>query len=186
MTHYSFRWLSLMVLTGSAAVASAQAPLRTVQEVDLKRYSGEWYEVARMPNRWEDECVSDVTVDYALKPDGGMNFRNVCLEKNGATNTSHSRAKVVDKTTNAKMKVTFFWPLSADYWIIALDGNYKWAVVGQPDREYLWVLSRTPSLPTPVMAHIRKTIDASGYESSRLILTKQDNKLDAAPILRNP
>lgn len=171
-------WFALLLIaTGlfaSAAAAQAQAPLETVAHVNLQRYSGAWYEIARMPNHWESQCAKNVVVHYALKPDGGMSVSNDCIKKNGSPTTSSGNAKVVDKNSDAKLKVVFFWPFSADYWIIDLDSKYQWAVVGQPDRKYLWVISRTASLPHATMDQIRHKIAACGYNVNQLVTTPQE------------
>jgi len=166
------RWGLMLAVISSPAIAQ-QAPLTTVPSVDLGRYMGQWYEIARNQNRWEDHCVSDVVVTYVMKPDGSMSFGNVCTKKDGTSSSSHASAKVVDRQTNAKLKVTFLWPLAADYWIIALDKDYRWAVVGQPDRDYIWVIAREASLPQTTLDAIRTKVDASGYKSSALIYTRQ-------------
>lgn len=165
------RPLAALALT-LGATGHAQTPLKTVDHVDLQRYLGRWYEIARIPNRFEKQCARDVTAEYALNG-SEITVRNTCVQADGKPNIAKGRAKVVDKTTGAKLKVTFFWPFYGDYWIIGLDPQYRWAIVGEPSRKYGWILSRTPSLPTSTLDEIRRQLEASGYRSSDLIYPPQ-------------
>ncbi|AFL90522.1 bacterial lipocalin [Terriglobus roseus DSM 18391] len=150
----------------------AQTPLKTVDHVDLQRYLGRWYEIARIPNRFEKKCVRDVTAEYAM--DGSdITVRNTCVQADGKPNIAKGKAKVVDKTTSAKLKVTFFWPFYGNYWIIGLDPDYRWAIVGEPGRKYGWILARTPSLPAATLDAIRQQFAASGYRPADLIYPQQ-------------
>lgn len=148
-------------------------PLKTVDSVDLKRYAGDWYEIARYPNRSEKDCDSDVHARYVLRPDGRVNVRNECRKANGKSEVANGTAKVADAKTNAKLKVTFFWPFYGDYWIIDLDPQYRYAVVGEPDRKYLWVLSRTKELDEATYKQILQHVAENGYDTSKLVKTKQ-------------
>ncbi|WP_263409778.1 lipocalin family protein [Terriglobus tenax] len=152
--------------------AMSQTTLKTVEKVDLQRYAGKWYELARLPNRFEKKCDRDVTAEYAL--DGStVSVTNTCVRKDGSPTTSRGKAKVVDAATNAKLKVTFFWPFYGNYWVIGLDPEYRWAIVGEPSRKYLWILSRTPSLPRETMDGILQRIKGSGYRPEDLLITQQ-------------
>lgn len=102
-----------------------------------------------------------------------ITVRNTCVEVDGSANTAKGKAKVVDRVTGAKLKVTFFWPFYGDYWVIGLDPQYRWAIVGEPSRKYLWILSRTPSLPAETLGALHRQIEASGYRSSDLIYPPQ-------------
>ena len=156
---FSFRTNRLLtaaatVLAGTAAVALTRrasraryAPLATVPYVDLDRYLGRWYEIARLPAGFERGCTA-VTAAYGRLPDGSISVRNECAKGHpgGKVKRAEGRATVADPATNAKLKVSFFWPFSGDYWILALDEEaYQWALVGEPGREYLWLLSRAPA-----------------------------------------
>ena len=133
-----------------------RAPLQVVAPVDLKRYTGLWYEQARLPNRYEDACIGAVTATYALLPDGTVEVRNRCQRKDGQTEEAVGVARVAPVTGlpgAGRLKVRFLpgwlsWlPFAwGDYWILKLDRDYQVALVGTPDREYLWVLSRNPQL----------------------------------------
>ncbi len=161
---------------GLAAASASTPPLNTVAHVDLARYSGKWYEIARYPNRFERKCDRDVTAEYAPKPNGDISVTNTCTEKDGKTTASHGTAVVTDPASNARLKVTFFWPFYGKYWIIDLDPQYRFAVVGEPDRDYLWILSRTPSLDRSTYDEILLRIADHGYDTSKLVTTTQTQK----------
>jgi apolipoprotein D and lipocalin family protein len=128
--------------------ADAAKPLQVVPSVDLKRYQGVWHEVARLPNRFQNKCARDTTATYTLRPDGKVEVLNQCREASGKISSAKGTAKLADKNGPAsKLRVTFFWPFYGNYWIIDLDPDYQWAVIGEPGRKYFWILSRTPILP---------------------------------------
>jgi apolipoprotein D and lipocalin family protein len=116
--------------------------LEVEPHVELEKYLGKWYEIAHLPARFQEGC-SETTAVYSLSRDGNVSVLNECRRK-GKIKQAKGKAKVVDKATGAKLKVIFFWPFYGDYWIIKLGHNYEYAVVGTPDRRYLWILSRTP------------------------------------------
>jgi apolipoprotein D and lipocalin family protein len=161
---------SLMALSG--------APLRTVSKVDLNRYVGTWYEIARYPNRFQRKCVGDTSATYTLRPDRKLRVVNSCRERDGEINTAKGTARVVDKATNAKLKVTFFWPFSGDYWIVGLGSDYEYAIVGEPKRKYLWILSRSPNMDPALYTRAIAQIEAAGYDPSKLMRTQQSGALD--------
>jgi apolipoprotein D and lipocalin family protein len=146
----------------------------TVPSLDLHRYMGRWYEVARLPNRFQNHCVGDVIVDYSLRPDGKMALANQCRQADGKTDVSHAVGHLARPGgPPSQLKVVFFWPLQADYWVIDLDPDYRWAVVADPDRTKLWVLSRTPSIDPPTYQDILKRAGAQGYDVRKIEVTKQ-------------
>jgi apolipoprotein D and lipocalin family protein len=166
----------LMAAMGSittAGVAADSAPLATVAHVDLARYLGTWYELAKYPNPFQKNCLAAIAT-YSLRPDGDIKVVNTCHKKTlgGPLKTANGKAWVVDKSSNAKLKVQFFWPFRGDYWIIQLGDNYEYAVVGEPKRTYLWILSRTPTLPEPVMLKILNTLVQQGYDPDKLEITE--------------
>lgn len=168
----------MVVMLGLAGTACSAAgperqPLQTVNSVDLERYAGTWYEIARYPNRFQRDCAGDVTALYEVRPDGSVRVTNSCAEPDGTTKTAKASAKVVDRETNAKLKVTFFWPFSGDYWIINLGPNYEYAVVGEPGRDYLWILSRTPEMDEATYNVLLERIARQGYDPGRLVRTPQ-------------
>lgn len=165
-----------LALTGAIPLvraASSDSPLETVSKVDLNRYVGRWYEIAKYPNRFERMCDRDVMATYTIRPNGKVSVVNRCTTLEGKVNQSSGWAKVVDRETGSKLKVTFFWPFFGDYWIIDLGGNYEYAVIGEPSRKYLWILSRTPKMDDAVYAKLASRLAAKGYDASKLERMKQ-------------
>jgi apolipoprotein D and lipocalin family protein len=163
-------------VAGAATIAYASRttePLTTVRQVDLGRYAGTWYEIARYPNRFQRKCDSDTTATYLLRDDGTVGVLNSCRKSDGTTTSSKGKARIADTATNAKLKVTFFWPFSGDYWIIDLAPDYSYAVVGEPSRKYLWILSRNPQMDDATYREITERIRFLGYDPARLMKTKQ-------------
>jgi apolipoprotein D and lipocalin family protein len=149
-----------------------RTPLQVVPSVDLPRYAGSWYEIARLPNRFQRDCASDTTATYTLRADGKLTVLNTCRTSDGRTKSAKGTARVADnKGPKTKLKVTFFWPFSGNYWIIDLDPDYRWAVVGEPDRKYLWILSRTPRMDGTLYEQILERAKQQGYDLTRLLKT---------------
>ena len=165
--------LMLMVAEGLASDESPTRSLRTVDGVDLKRYSGTWYEIGRYPNRFQGDCHSDTKAEYTVRKDGKVQVVNSCRQKDGKTRTARGTAKVADKKTNAKLRVTFFWPFYGDYWVIGLNPDYRYAIVGEPKRRYLWILSRTPEMDEATYKGVLEQIREAGYDPGKLIKTPQ-------------
>ena len=143
--------------------------LEVVPHVELRKYLGKWYEVARLPFRFEEGCTG-ITATYSLSRDGNVSVLNECL-KDGKLKQAKGKAKVVDKNTGAKLKVTFFWPFYGDYWIINLGKDYDYAVVGTPNRKYLWVLSRTPRMDDKLFSQLIESVKSKGFDVNKLIKT---------------
>jgi apolipoprotein D and lipocalin family protein len=141
-----------------------------VSHVDLERYAGKWFEIARYPNRFQRDCQSDTTAIYTLRNNGKVQVVNACRKKDGTIKGVRGTAKIVD-TTNARLKVTFFWPFYGDYWIIGLDPDYRWAVVGEPGRKYLWILSRTAQMTDGDHQKALVAVRSARYDPARLIKT---------------
>ena len=152
----------------------SRRPLDVVQHVDLERYLGTWYEIATIPQSFQKGCVG-VTAEYSLRPDGDIQVVNTCIQGtlDGDVRRVRGKAWVVDKTSNAKLKVRFFWPFWGSYWIIGLDPDYQWAVVGHPGRKYLWILSRSPQMEDALYGQILELIAGQGYDLSRIEKTLQ-------------
>ena len=162
---------TLIAAAGLAVLPSlAQTPVASVAQVDLKRYVGKWYEIASFPMFFQRNCVGDTTAEYAALPQGGVSVNNRCRTADGFDD-AQGKATVVDGTGNAQLKVSFFWPFKADYWVIGLDADYRWAVVGNPNRKYLWVLSRTPQLPKDLLDAALQSATAQGYALAQLRYT---------------
>ena len=171
-----FALLILIVAAAGAAASAGQdpRPLDVVPKVDLQRYLGTWYEIATFPQRFQKGCVG-VTAHYSLRSDGAIDVVNVCRDGtlDGKVRSVRGKAWVVDRSTNAKLKVRFFWPFAGAYWIIELDKDYQWAVVGHPSRKYLWVLGRTPQMDPSVYEDLLARISAKGYDLTKLKKTLQ-------------
>lgn len=156
-------------------VISPAGELRTVASVDLERYMGSWFEIARYPNRYQEGLI-EVVATYALKPDGRIAVTNtgqLVGRRGKREKVSRAEGWVVDGGVNARWHVQFVWPWKADYWIIDLCPDYSYAVVGQPCRSNLWVLARQPQLPEATYAAICERLRAQGYDPSRLVRTPQ-------------
>jgi apolipoprotein D and lipocalin family protein len=163
---------TLVLLMGCAS--PAYSPLTVVDHVDLERYAGKWYEIARYPAPFQKGCVS-TTAEYTIRSDGKIRVVNRCRQDSlhGRQRSAEGVARVVNPQTNAKLKVCFFWPFEGDYWIIDLDDDYRWAVVGEPRRRYLWILSRTPTMAQDVYEDILSSLPARHYDANRLRMTPQ-------------
>ncbi len=141
---------SLFVLLSGCATTPSDMP--TQQGVDLQRYAGTWYEQARLPNRFQDDCVDDVKADYVLQADKTITVTNRCRTKDGAAKVAQGEGRLSNASTPrdpSKLEVRFapkwtsWLPMVwGDYWILRLEGDYQYSLVGTPDRKYLWVLSR--------------------------------------------
>ena len=162
------------VVAVAAKLAGESRPMQVAPSVELPRYMGKWYEVARLPNRFQKQCASNTTATYTLRPDGKIAVINECRKANGQVTSAKGAARPADpKGPNSKLKVTFFWPFSGDYWILDLDPDYRWALIGEPGRKYLWVLSRTPRLDDAVLQRILDRARREGYDLDGLIKTPQ-------------
>jgi len=167
--------LVCLAAVATAAVASAEEPrLEVVPSVDLERYLGTWYEIASYPAWFQKGCTA-VTAEYSRRDDGLIRVVNSCNQGSldGKLKQSTGRAKVVEGSGNAKLKVSFFRPFWGDYWIIDLDPEYRWAVVGVPNRKYLWILSRTRTMDEALYQEIVGRLQAKGYDPARLVRTLQ-------------
>ena len=149
-------------------------PLETVPQVDVKHYLGTWYEIASYPQPFQKGCTH-TTATYSLRADGQIEVLNKCRKgsHDGKIHVARGRARVVDHETNAKLEVSFFGPFWGDYWIIDLGPNYEYAVVGHPSRDYLWILSRTPTLQEATYRAVLQRIEEKGYPLERLVKTEQ-------------
>ncbi len=156
---------------------SEMPAVQTVAHVDLNRYAGLWYEIGRYPNSFQKGC-RDSTAMYTARPDGEIDVLNSCRdEQDDRLREAKGRAWVVDKTSNARLKVSFFWPFRGDYWIIDLGREYEYAVVGTPNRQYLWILSRTPEMHPDVLAKILLNVEKQGFVQDKLHLHERGHVL---------
>lgn len=159
---------------GFTAHTDPKIELQTVPHVDLERYTGVWFEIARYPNRFQKGCIGSKAT-YSLRNDGTLEVVNQCYDRffKGRLRTARGKARVVDRQTNAKLKVSFFWPFTGDYWIIDLGKQYEYAVVGHPRRKYLWILSREKTMPVELYNTILRRLENQGYDTAKLIRSTQ-------------
>jgi len=162
------------------AQSTKETAVQTVPSVDLNKYSGTWYEIAKYPNKFQKNCVGNTTATYTLKGEGKIEVLNRCLEKDGTTKAAKAAGKVNDKQTNAKLKVRFapgfttFLPFVwADYWVIDLAKDYSYAVVATPDRDYFWILSRTAEIKDSVYQDILRRAEQQGFVPGKVVKTPQ-------------
>lgn len=142
------------------------------KHVDLSRYLGRWYEIARYEQSFERGCEG-VSATYTLRPDGKIQVLNHCRKPNGKISEARGTAKIVDTTTNAKLKVSFFGPFYGDYWVLDHADDYSWSIVGEPSGRYLWLLARTPTPEEQVVENLISRARAMGYDTSMAIRTRQ-------------
>jgi apolipoprotein D and lipocalin family protein len=172
----------LVVLLGASpgSFGAADAPLQVVASVDIARYAGRWYEIARLPNRFQEQCVADVTATYRLRDDGRLDVVNECRLAGGDLERAAGVARrAAAGGPDAKLEVRFapawlgwlpfVW---GDYWIVDLAGDYGYALVGTPDRKYLWILARRPQLDDATYARIVQLAAAQGFDVARLQRTR--------------
>lgn len=175
VTQFSF------ALLGCVSTLQVQAQVQTVPYVDLQRYLGEWYEIAAIPQSFQKQCVSNTRAEYSEAENNSIKVVNSCATKDGDVSSAEGRARVVDTTSSAKLRVTFvnilgrwIYLFGGDYWIIDLQPEYEYAVVGHPDRTYGWILSRTPSIDHDVLDEIGRNLMKNGYDLCEFRMTQQD------------
>lgn len=148
--------------------------LETVNNVDVNKYSGKWYEIANYPNSFQKNCFA-TTAEYTLTDKGYLIVENRCKKGNidGEESNIKGKAFIVKNSNNSKLKVQFFWPFKGDYWIIGLEENYQWAVVSDPSRKYLWILSRQNKLDDLTYDTILKLLENKGFDLTKIVKTIQ-------------
>lgn len=156
------------------SIFSSAQTLQTVPYVDLNKYVGKWYEIASFPQWFQKDCTC-TTAEYTLTEKGSVIVENRCQKDSISGKESYIKgtAFVVEKSGNAKLKVQFFWPFKGKYWIIDLAEDYSYAVVGNPNKKYLWVLSRAPKMDDVIYQKIVSRIKKKGFDISKIKLTKQ-------------
>lgn len=153
----------------------SEPALRTVEAVDVGRYMGRWYEIARYPAWFQRRCAKNTVAEYALQADGTVRVENLCTTADGRIIRARGTARIADAATRAKLKVKFnFFMPAGDYWIVDLDPEYQWAVVGEPKRRFLWVLSRTPEIDEETYRAICARLREQQYDPGRLVRMPQD------------
>lgn len=180
MNHIPIIILLLFLLLSSLLFAR-EVELKTVKQVDLNRYLGRWFQLAYYPNTFQPKNCPLTVAEYSLNPKGDIVVQNICYadtEMKSIQKQIRGKAFVMDKS-NTKLKVQFFWPFKGDYWIIDLDEkDYSYAVVGEPKRKFLWILSRNYEMDQKTYEGILKRLQAKGYDPSKLKITGK--------LVRNP
>ena len=169
---------TLALASGVASAQEAPLPNASVPELDLQRYTGQWHEIAHLPMFFQRNCVANITATYTPRVDGTVGVRNGCDEEDGARSVSEGTARTVAGHPG-RLEVRFApgwlaWApmVWADYWVVELDPDYRWAVVGGPDRKYLWILSRTPTMPRAQYDAIKSRAAKRGYPVDKLVLPR--------------
>lgn len=165
---------ALLAACSSAGPVGNRAVPQPVKPVDLRAYAGRWYEYARYEHRFERGCEG-VTADYAPRDDGGVTVINTCHQgaPDGPVKVARGKAKVVEGSNGAKLKVSFFGPFYGDYWVLDHAENYSWSIVGEPSGRYLWVLTREPKPDASRSALLEKRVRELGYDWTLARKTRQ-------------
>ncbi len=155
--------------------ANSQKNLTVVENVDLNRYTGTWYEIARLPNYFERK-LKCITATYTLRDDGRITVLNKghYITDSSRESSIKGIAWVPDKNVPAKLKVQFFWPFSGDYWILYLDKDYKFVLIGEPSYKYLWILSRETKMDEITYRMLMQKAIDNGYDLKSIIRVEQN------------
>lgn len=167
--------ITLLIIMALFTSLKAQNDLSVVSAVDLKRYAGKWFEIARLPFTFESK-LKCITATYTLREDGKINVENAgrLISKPEKNSIAKGKAFIPDKNAPGKLKVQFFWPFNGNYWIMYLDENYKYVMIGEPSLRYLWILARENQLEETVLQMLYKKATDEGYDLTKLIMTVQD------------
>ena len=175
---------ALLIFLGSSQAVAQQGDqgVKTIASLDVPRYLGTWYEIAKFPNWFQKKCTSNTKAVYTAKPDGNLRVLNSCKTASGETSEAEGLARQIGAKDSAKLEVRFapewlsFLPMVwGDYWVIDLDAQYQVAAVSDPRREYLWILSRTPQLDPKVYADLLQRLKQQKFDIQKLELTSQKN-----------
>ena len=170
-------FLILLLIACHSLAARSEIP--TAHFVDLNRYVGKWYEVASIPQSFQKQCVANTTAEYSFAEKGLIKVLNSCDTKTGKRDSAEGRAKVVDTSSNSKLKVTFVkiitwvFAFGGDYWILDVSPDYSYALIGAPKLDYAWILSRTPSLEKTTFIEIESKYKALGYDTCQILTSVQ-------------
>lgn len=165
---------AMLAMVGTAA-AGEPLPNRPVPQLDLDRYLGQWHEIAHLPMFFQRKCIDTITATYTKRPDGTVNVHNACRTADGMDASDGVARRMDDQSGALKVRFAPAWlgwlPMVwADYWVVELDPDYRWAVVGSPSRKYLWVLSREPRMDAATFRGIRERAAARGYPVDKLVM----------------
>jgi len=161
-------------------IAPAHAPVHAIATLDVPRYMGQWYEIAKFPNRFQKKCVAETVAQYTLLTSGRVRVTNRCRMANGEMDEAIGMAKQMGAKNSPKLKVRFApeWlsfldAVWGDYWVLDIDPAYQLVAVGEPSHEYLWVLSRTPTVPAPEYQALLRRLELQGFDVNKLEITPQ-------------
>lgn len=179
-----FRFKFATVFAAALSAQAMAADVKAVEKIDLDKYLGTWVEIASIPQFFQRKCVRDTKATYSATDNSLIKVENVCTRDDGSREKAEGRARRVDIESPAKLEVTFielfgeyrFW-VSGGYWVIALDGDYQWAVVGHPSRRFGWVLARDKRLSAVALAEIIGRIKSQGYDACEFVVTPQTGGL---------
>jgi len=176
--------LSFLLLSCATVQAN---PLKTIEDLDLVRYSGSWNQIALLPNSFQKNCFEDTVATYEVLPPNrkgisNLKVTNTCVKKDGETQTGVARGRVNPKyDSTAKLQVSFLlildrpvWLVSGNYWVIDIGDNYEYVVIGEPKRKFAWILARDLSLPTEKLLEIKELLTNKGYNPCDLIMSRND------------
>ena len=167
--------LCLVFFLSALAQATPAQTAAAVPKLDMTRFTGTWYEVARYANKREKDCIGNVFTLVALG-DKSNQFQIVdsCKTKQEYQDVRNGKGTSQDKNGDGRLKVSFLWPFRSQYWVLALGNDYEWSLIGNPDHKELWVFSRTPALDPKVLAAIEAKATAEGFPSAKLVMTPQN------------
>ena len=160
--------LCVLAITLLSNACSSVNNTPTATGVDLKRYMGKWYEIARFETSFQ-QGIFDSFAEYKLLDNGIVLIENSGTDQYGNRTSAKARGYAPDPKNPSKLRISFFRPFYSDYFILALDKNYQWALVGSSSKDYLWILSRTPTLPTETTTHVVNIAKNLGYDTSKFI-----------------
>jgi apolipoprotein D and lipocalin family protein len=177
MRHHMIQWTAALLLLGASAAQAQELPNTPVQQLDLKRYLGQWHEIAHLPMFFQRQCVDDITATYSALPDGQTRVHNACRTRDGSMDAADGVARPAGKAAGA-LEVRFApawldwlpW-VWADYWVIDIDADYRWAVVGSPSHKYLWFLARDPGMQRAQFEALRQRAAQRGYPVEKLVMS---------------
>ena len=168
-------------LLACAGALHAAEPLPTVASLDVPRYMGTWYEIAKFPNWFQKKCISNTRANYVLRSDGTVQVTNRCKTASGEIDEAVGAAHQMGPATSPKLQVRFApaWlslipAVWGDYWVVVLEDNYQWVAVSEPGRQFLWILSRTPRMEPKAYADLLLRLASLGLDVQKLEVTAQD------------
>lgn len=172
--------IGLDASAADAPPAAALAPLASIASLDVPRYMGTWYEIAKFPNRFQKKCAGFTNATYSALADGTLKVANRCRNDKGETEEAIGAARQVGGPNSPRLKVRFapailsFLPMVwGDYWVIDLDAGYQLAAVSEPKREYLWILARTPKVDEARYRALLARLEGQGFDVGKLVATRQ-------------